>query len=107
MIAADIEAAIAAALTAKGSGPLPFEQMMELVEAGRSRGLSVSTIDATCAGGWEPRSDLGFHIDSDDLDRMANDIPGRADTTARLARENYDPMTVEDGVEFEVWFWRD
>jgi hypothetical protein len=27
--------------------------------------------------------------------------------TTAMTRENYDPMTVEDGVEFEVSFWRD
>jgi len=107
MTSADIEAAIAAALTAKGSGALAFESMMELIEAGRSRGLSVSTIDATCDGGRLPRSDLGFHVDSDDLERMANDIHGRADATAKWAGENYETVTIEDGVEFEVWFWRD
>ena len=106
MTSADIEAAIAAALTAKGSGALPFERMIELIEAGRSRGLSVSTIDATCDGGRRP-SDLGFHVDSDDLDRMAGDSAGRANSTAKWARESYEAVTIEDGVEFEVWFWRD
>lgn len=86
---------------------MPFERMMELIEAGRSRGLSVSTIDATCDGGWQPRPDLGFHVDSDELDRMANDIPNRADATAQWARENYEAVMIEDDVEFEVWFWRD
>ncbi|MBQ1543386.1 hypothetical protein [Caulobacter sp. CCUG 60055] len=102
-----IEAALAAALTANGSGPLPFEQMMDLIELGRSRGLSVSTIDATCDNGRWPRSDLGFHVGSEELDRMADDLSARADTTAEWAKESYRTMIVEDGVEFEVWFWRD
>jgi hypothetical protein len=102
-----IEAALAAALTANGSGPLPFERMMELIELGRSRGLSVSTIDATCDNGRWPRSDLGFHVDCEELDRMADDLSRRANTTAEWAKESYKAMTVEDGVEFEVWFWRD
>jgi hypothetical protein len=47
----DVEAAVAAVLTAKGSGALPFEQMMELIEVGRSRGLAVSTVDVTYDNG--------------------------------------------------------
>lgn len=107
MIPADLETAIAAALTAKGSGRLSFERMMALIELGRSRGLSVSTIDATCDCGWTPRPDWGFHIESDDLERMAGDLPARADVAAERAKENYGAMAFEDGVEFEVWFWRD
>jgi len=107
MKSADVEAAVAAALTARGAGALSFEQMMDLVEVGRSRGLSVSTVDATCDNGWKPRPDLGFHVDSDDLDRMAGDVLQRANTTAAWAKERYETIAIDDDVEFEVWFWRD
>ena len=107
MTVVDLQAAVIAALTAKGSGALSFEQMMDLIEAGRCRGLAVSTVDATCDRGRTPRPDLGFHVESDDLDRMANDISKRADATAERVRETYKAMVIDDGVEFEVWFWRD
>ncbi len=107
MSIADIEAAVATALTAKGAGALSFAQMVELVEVGRARGLAVSTIDATSNKGWTPRPDLGFHIESDDLERMASDPPYRADTAAREALEHYTELVIDDDVEFEVWFWRD
>jgi hypothetical protein len=82
--------------------------MMTLIEVGRSRGLAVSTVDATYDQGAWPRPDLGFHVESDELDRLAGDKAHRADTTAKWAREHFTGfVTIDEGVEFEVWFWRD
>lgn len=39
--------------------------------------------------------------------RVADDLLARANITAARAKESYKTMTIEDGVEFELWFWRD
>jgi hypothetical protein len=107
MISVDLESALAAALTAKGSGPLPFRRMIELVEAGAPRGLTISTIDATCDNGWWPRGDWGFYAESEILEQMAGDPEGRAVAILKLAKATWDQMPPEPEIEFEVWFWSD
>lgn len=106
-VLADLEAALAAALTAKGSGPLPYERLIELVEAGASRGFAISTVDATCDNGWMPWRDWDFHIEHDLLERMAGDPLERAGVILNLAKAAFEQTAPEPDVEFEVWFWRD
>jgi hypothetical protein len=97
---------ITAALTANGSGRLVFDAMLQLLEAGRERALTVSTVDATSDAGWTPRPECGFHIETAQLERDAPDPVARAEAAYRQAVACYAGKAAKlDGVEFEVWFW--
>jgi hypothetical protein len=103
----EIKARIAAALSAKGSGALTRRELVELIEIGCARGLAVSTVDATSENGWAPRPDVGFHVTWKVLDRLRETPDRRANLTSDRALRFYRHLPDEEGVEFEVWFWRD
>ena len=103
-----LEEIVAAALSPKGSGPLPLDAMLHLLSAGHAHNLTVSTIDTTSDNGWIPRPEFYFHIDADQLEHEASDPVQRAHAAHLAAVDFYAGLDSQlDGVEFEVWFWND
>jgi hypothetical protein len=82
--------------------------MMALLAAARDRRLIVSTIDATSDDGWTPQPQWGFHLEAAEIEQLGSDAARRSAAAYERALARYRPMFGRsNGIEFEVWFWRD
>ena len=92
---------LAESITAGGTRPLEFSQMLEVLEAGQWAGLALFTVDVTTVGGVLPLPEWMFRLTDDEIETVA------IDQIVPMALEFYrghssDPELI--GARFEVFF---